>query len=60
MLPEQQLDSMSQTRRDVLRAGGALTLLSASGQALAANGRTVRIGWVSPRTGPLAPFGEVD
>jgi branched-chain amino acid transport system substrate-binding protein len=60
MLPEQKLDQTGATRRNLLRAGGALTLLSASGQVIAANGRTVRIGWVSPRTGPLAPFGEVD
>lgn len=48
-------------RRKVLQLAGAATVLSASSLTFAQSaGRTVRIGWVSPETGPLAPFGEVD
>jgi len=36
--------------------GGGTTTSSSSG----ATGRTIKIGFVSPKTGPLAPFGEAD
>ncbi|PVH27409.1 ABC transporter substrate-binding protein [Pararhodobacter oceanensis] len=52
------------TRRDILKYGTAMTTLAASGglaaPALASTGGTIRIGFVSPQTGPLAAFGEAD
>lgn len=49
------------TRRAVIAAGAGLAapalLLPAAAQP---RGRPVKIGFVSPRTGPLAPFGEGD
>lgn len=49
------------SRRQILQAAGAATLLGTSGMGLAqGTGRPVKIGWVSPQTGPLAAFGEVD
>lgn len=52
------------SRRDVLKQGGASAALLATGglaaPALAAGGETIRIGFVSPQTGPLAAFGEAD
>jgi branched-chain amino acid transport system substrate-binding protein len=48
-------------RRRVLQATGALALAAGAPWALAqAAGRKIKIGYVSPRTGPLAGFGEVD
>ena len=53
-------------RRDFLRVAGgsaaALALLGIHpGRAAAQRGtRTLRIGYVSPQTGPLAGFGETD
>ena len=40
----------------VLSAGAALS----SNRAFAADKDTLRIGYVSPRTGPFAPFAEAD
>jgi branched-chain amino acid transport system substrate-binding protein len=51
------------TRREVLKAGGAAALAGLSPMAAApaiAQSRTFKIGYVSPQTGPLAPFGEAD
>ncbi len=62
------------SRRQVLQAGaaglGSWTLLSACGGGVAgsksskgasgAAGRTIKVGYVSPQTGALAPFGEAD
>ena len=59
-------------RRGFLKAAGAAGALAASSSALAAcggglqqaggsgNATTIKIGYVSPATGPLAPFGEAD
>lgn len=55
---------LAPTRRDVLRcSGGALGAAALGGlpaPALAQSGETIRIGFVSPQTGPLAAFGEAD
>jgi branched-chain amino acid transport system substrate-binding protein len=52
------------TRRDILKIGGGATAVLAAGRlaspALAQSSRTIRIGFVSPQTGPLAAFGEAD
>ncbi|MDW8325070.1 MAG: ABC transporter substrate-binding protein [Anaerolineales bacterium] len=56
----------SLTRRQFLRlsaAGSAAWALAACAPAVtptAATGRTVKIGYVSPQTGPIAAFGEAD
>ena len=48
-------------RRRVLQAAGALALTGAMPLAFAqAAGRKIKIGYVTPQTGPLAGFGEVD
>jgi branched-chain amino acid transport system substrate-binding protein len=51
----------SASRRDVLGIAGAagLTVL-APGLAVAQSGDTLKVGFVSPRTGPLGSFGEGD
>jgi len=45
-----------------LAAGGALAAAAPmfSSRAFAAGTRTLKIGYVTPQTGPLAPFGEAD
>jgi len=45
-----------------LAAGGALAAATPvlTPRVFAANPRTLKIGYVSPQTGPLAPFGEAD
>ena len=51
------------TRRQVLRSGAALAagaLASTLPMPAIAAERPFRLGYVSPRTGPLAPFGEAD
>ena len=47
-------------RRSVIKAGGAAAILAALPKFALAQGATVKIGYVSPQTGPLAPFGEAD
>jgi branched-chain amino acid transport system substrate-binding protein len=49
-------------RRTLIQAGGALAGAAALGvpSRLFAQTRTFKIGFVSPQTGPLAPFGEAD
>jgi branched-chain amino acid transport system substrate-binding protein len=49
---------MTLTRRTFVQAAAALASLDAAHLAVAAD--TVKIGYVSPQTGPLAPFGEAD
>ena len=49
---------MTITRRHFIQGAAAAALLSTTGMALAAD--TIKIGYVSPQTGPLAPFGEAD
>jgi len=48
-----------ESRRSVLRAGAA-ALAGASLPAFAQTGKTIRIGYISPLTGPLSAFGAVD
>lgn len=51
-------------RRDFLRilsaAGAALAMPGVSRVARAQKGRAIKLGYVSPQTGPLAAFGEAD
>lgn len=49
------------TRRSILGAAGAAGMaLLAPGLSLAQSGDTLRVGFISPRTGPLGSFGEGD
>ena len=50
------------SKRDLLKSAAALTAGVAlpSGTAFAADKDTLRIGYISPRTGPFAPFAEAD
>ena len=52
--------SLNDARRGLLKAGGAALALATLPKFALAQGSTVRIGYVSPQTGPLAPFGEAD
>jgi branched-chain amino acid transport system substrate-binding protein len=52
--------SLSLTRRQLVRAGGALAATAALGMPAIAESKSFKIGYVSPQTGPLAPFGEAD
>lgn len=59
----QSTDQSELSRRGFLRlAGGAAAAASALtfGVPAFAQGRRIKIGYVSPQTGPLAPFGEAD
>jgi branched-chain amino acid transport system substrate-binding protein len=52
----------SSRRRSLIQAGSAVAgtaILGVSSRAFADSG-TIKIGFVSPQTGPLAPFGEAD
>ncbi len=49
---------MAITRRNFIQGVAAAALASTAGLAFAAD--TIKIGYVSPQTGPLAPFGEAD
>ena len=52
------------TRREILKAGAAgavgTAALSAGFPSIVRAADTVRIGYVSPKTGPLAPFADAD
>lgn len=48
------------SRRDVLSAAGAAGLALMSPRAFALGTDTLKVGFVSPRTGPLGSFGEAD
>lgn len=50
--------SVNLTRRTLVQATGALAALGATPRLWAAD--VLKIGYVSPQTGPLAPFGEAD
>lgn len=52
--------SLSLTRRQLVRAGGAFAATAALGMPTIAQSKSFKIGYVSPQTGPLAPFGEAD
>ena len=47
-------------RRQALQAAGAAALIGASPLAFAQAGRKIKLGFVSPQTGPLAGFGSAD
>lgn len=54
-------DNARAQRRHVLQAAGALAMTGAMPLAFGqATGRKIKIGYVTPQTGPLAGFGEVD
>lgn len=56
-------NKLNQKRRTLIKAsalGGALGLAGISPLAFAKTGRAIKIGYVTPQTGPLAGFGEVD
>ena len=54
-------DRISLTRRSLLSAGAMTALTAALPHRARAQGvRRLKIGYVSPQTGPLAPFGEAD
>ncbi|HXZ01918.1 MAG TPA: ABC transporter substrate-binding protein [Stellaceae bacterium] len=48
------------TRRRLMQAGGAVAAGAALGFPAIAQARPFKLGYVSPQTGPLAPFGEAD
>ena len=48
------------TRRRVIQAGGAVAASAVIGLPAIAQAKPFKIGYVSPQTGPLAPFGEAD
>jgi branched-chain amino acid transport system substrate-binding protein len=48
------------TRRRVMQAGGAIAATAALGMPAIAQAKSFKLGYVSPQTGPLAPFGEAD
>jgi len=53
---------LNDKRREVLKAAAAAGLAAGlvPGAFAQAKGRAIKIGFVSPQTGPLAPFGEAD
>ena len=55
---------VGRTRREILKAGAAgavgTAALSAGFPSIVRAADTVRIGYVSPKTGPLAPFADAD
>ncbi len=51
--------SLRPTRRALIQAGAALAAATAAPR-LFAQGAAIKVGYVSPQTGPLAPFGEAD
>ena len=51
---------MAASRRQVLKTGAAATFVAMAPSALRAQNRAVKIGLVTPTTGPLAIFGEAD
>jgi branched-chain amino acid transport system substrate-binding protein len=48
------------TRRRIIQAGGAFAAGAAFGLPAIAAGTPFKLGYVSPQTGPLSPFGETD
>jgi branched-chain amino acid transport system substrate-binding protein len=55
------MNQFNPSRRKVLQGAGAAIVLNALGHAtVLAQAREIRIGYVSPQTGPLAAFGEAD
>lgn len=54
------MESIPVSRRKVLQAAGALAAASFTPRVFAQTRNTIKIGFVSPRTGPLAAFAEPD
>ncbi|MEM1289203.1 MAG: ABC transporter substrate-binding protein [Pseudomonadota bacterium] len=57
------MKKLTPTRRGFIKSGATLGTVAATGlwaPAVHAQSRSVRIGYVTPQTGPLAAFGEVD
>ncbi len=52
--------ALTVSRRRVLQAGGAAVAASSIGFPAIAAEQEFKIGYVTPQTGPLAPFGEAD
>ena len=48
------------SRRQILKTGTAATFLAMTPAVLRAQGRAIKIGMVTPTTGPLAIFAEPD
>ena len=62
-MTQQDTKHLNQKRRSFIKAsafGGALGLAGISPLALAKTGRVIKLGYVTPQTGALAGFGEVD
>jgi branched-chain amino acid transport system substrate-binding protein len=54
---------LASSRRGLLRGAAALTAVAALARASlawAADKDTIKIGYISPRTGPFSPFAEAD
>jgi len=54
------MSRMSVNRRTFLQGAVAASLASAAGGSAYAASKPIKIGYVSPKTGPLAPFAEAD
>jgi branched-chain amino acid transport system substrate-binding protein len=52
--------SFDPRRRELLKAGAAAAVAAGVPSLAGAQSASVKIGYVSPQTGPLAPFGEAD
>jgi branched-chain amino acid transport system substrate-binding protein len=52
--------SFDGNRRTLIKAGSAAAALATLPKFALAQGSAIKIGYVSPQTGPLAPFGEAD
>ncbi len=61
---QQAMREIADKRRDFLRLVGGTALAAGAGSltlpVFAQSGRAIKIGYVSPQTGPLAAFGEAD
>lgn len=57
-------DALALSRREFLKlSAGTVAALSLAGCAVgggSSGGRAIKVGYVTPKTGPLAPFGEAD
>ena len=53
-------NAVRQSRRKIIRGGAAFALAGGLGFPAIAQARAIKLGYVSPATGPLAPFGEAD
>jgi len=53
-------ENTNERRRQIVLGTGAAAVGAAFPSVLRAQGAKIRIGYVSPQTGPLAPFGEAD